>query len=212
VISEVVDDLSDKEDRRPSGLTTDVEANAALEGVTETLPDLPNIDDVELASTGETTAVVCIPARSALDEAVAIMLTQLLQKHGIPARVESVSSSVVFSPSTDPAAPRIICLSYLDGTRPAHMRYLVRRWRRKLPSAKIVLCCWLTDAEKSMLIDAAKADVVVTTLRETLENCLHFARARSRSDGRHSTVASLRSLYHVSENTDIPSTILPRTG
>ena len=41
----------------------------------------------------------------------------------------------------------MVCLSYLDASSPAHMRYSIRRLRRRLPEAKIVLGCWLADVD-----------------------------------------------------------------
>jgi hypothetical protein len=93
VISEVIDDLSDKEDRMPAESTTDAEANAALESVGEAPADLPSVDKTALATLWKTsTPAVCVGARGPLDEGAAIMVAQLLQKHGIPARVKSTNS------------------------------------------------------------------------------------------------------------------------
>ena len=54
------------------------------------------------------------------------MLAQLLEKRGIGARIEGTAalsmSNVV---RTDGVA--MVCLSYLDTTSPAHMRYMIRR-------------------------------------------------------------------------------------
>jgi copper homeostasis protein CutC len=53
------------------------------------------------------------------------MLAQLLEKRGIGARIEGTAalsmSNVV---PTDGVA--MVCLSYLDTTSPAHMRYMIR--------------------------------------------------------------------------------------
>ena len=43
------------------------------------------------------------------------------------------------------------------------MRYSVRRLRRKLPKATIILCCWLKEADLGtleQLREAAKADLI----------------------------------------------------
>ncbi len=190
VISEVIDDLSDKGDRMPAGSTTDAEANAALESVGEAPADLPNVDKTALATLWKTqTPAVCVGARGPLDEGAAIMLAQLLQKHGISARVESTNS--IGTASED--GVQVIYLSYLDTTRLAHMRYLVRRWRRRAPNAKIVLCCWQAEVDRSGLLEGAKPDFAVMTLREAVENCLqleHAARMVS-SGGENSRFGSV---------------------
>ena len=74
----------------------------------------------------------------------------------------------------------MICISYLEiaGT-PAHLRYLIRRLRRKAPDARILVGLWPADA--AILIDeklraAAGADDYVTSLRDAVELCLAAVR------------------------------------
>jgi hypothetical protein len=55
------------------------------------------------------------------------------------------------------------------------MRYSVRRLRRKLPKATIILGCWVKDidaAELELLREAAKADLVAGSLGEAVKLCL----------------------------------------
>jgi len=75
----------------------------------------------------------------------------------------------------------MVCLSYLDASSLAHMRYSIRRLRRRLPEAKIVLGCWVADVDAAMLRETAKADVVATTLRDAVKLCLEAARSSSAS-------------------------------
>ena len=59
--------------------------------------------------------VLCIAGRSFLDEAAAALFAQILEKHGIEAKVETrrgAGSGRISRLSTDGA--RIVCLSYLD--------------------------------------------------------------------------------------------------
>jgi hypothetical protein len=70
----------------------------------------------------------------------------------------------------------MVCLSYLDAGSPAHMRYTIRRLRRRLPEAKIVLGCWLADVDTATLRDGVKSDAVATTLRDAVKLCLDAAR------------------------------------
>ena len=92
--------------------------------------------------------VLCVAGRSLIDEAAAIMLAQLSTSHGLAARfepAEALSTANVFRLETTGVA--IVCLIYMDAGAPAHMRYSVRRLRRKLPKATIVLGCWMKDME-----------------------------------------------------------------
>jgi hypothetical protein len=71
----------------------------------------------------------------------------------------------------------MVCLSFLDAGSPAHMRYAVRRLRRKMPQAKIVLGCWVADATVAeSLREAARADLVASTLRAATALCIELAR------------------------------------
>src|SRR4051812_33216181 len=110
--------------------------------------------------------------RSLVDEAAAIMLAQLSTAHGLPARVEgadALSTTNVFR--LDASGVAIVCLVYLDASGPARMRYAVRRLRRKLPKATIILGCFLRDADPAaleLLREGAKADLVAASLGEAV--------------------------------------------
>jgi hypothetical protein len=178
-VMEVVDDLADQDDRVLVKETThDAEAAAAIEAVHDAAADLPVLSSERLAPAwqGET-PVLCVAGRGYLDEAVALMLAQLLQKHGLRARVEgadAMASLNIFR--LDTSGVVMVCLSYLDASSPAHMRYSIRRLRRRLPEAKIVLGCWLAHVDAAMLRETANADVVATTLRDAVKLCLDAAR------------------------------------
>ena len=69
----------------------------------------------------------------------------------------------------------MVCVSYLDASSPAHMRYTIRRLRRKLPNAQILLGCWMPDGDTATLRDTAKPDAVAITLRDAVRLCLEAA-------------------------------------
>ena len=138
-MSEFAGDLSDQDDRPPAkgNSTTDAEASSAVESVAENAANenLPILSKETLPPEwqGEH-PVLCVAGRSLIDEAAAIMLAQLSTAHGLAARVEgaeALSTTNVFRLDTTGVA--IVCLVYLDASGPAHMRYAVRRLRRKLP-------------------------------------------------------------------------------
>jgi hypothetical protein len=85
----------------------------------------------------------------------------------------------------------MVSLSYLDASSPAHMRYSIRRLRRRLPEAKILLGCWLADVDAAMLREAANADVVATTLRDAVKLCLNAARESAATIEVKETVAKV---------------------
>ncbi|WP_061024332.1 AI-2E family transporter [Bradyrhizobium sp. CCH5-F6] len=186
-VSEFAADLADQEDRPParSSSTTDAEASSAVEGVAENAANehLPYLGKETLPPDwqGEH-PVLCVAGRTLIDEAAAIMLAQLSTEHGLAARVEgaaSLSTTNVFRLDTTGVA--IVCLVYLDAHAAAHMRYSVRRLRRKLPKATIILGCWVKDMEPAaleLLREGAKADLVATSIGEAVRLCIEATGAR----------------------------------
>jgi hypothetical protein len=180
-VAEFANDLSDQDDRSPPKLssTTDAEASSAVESVAENAPyeDLPVLAKGDLPPQWQSEhPVLCVAGRSLIDEAAAIMLGQLSTAHGLSARVEAaeaLSTTNIFRLETTGVA--IVCLVYLDASAPAHMRYAVRRLRRKLPQATIILGCWIKDIDAGgleRLRDGAKADLVAASLGEAVNLCI----------------------------------------
>jgi AI-2E family transporter len=175
---EIVDDLSEESDENPEQRPTqDAEAAAAVEAVTHETPPVPTLAREDLAPEWQTPApVLCIAGRGALDEAVAAMLAQLLDKHGLASRLEgsaAITNTKALAHETDGVA--LVCLSYLDTSSPAHMRYAIRRIRRRFPRANVLLGCWMAASDPSELCDTVKADAAATSVREALRVCVRLA-------------------------------------
>ena len=180
-VSEFANNILEQEDRLlpKAKLTTDAEATSAVETVAEDAPyeNLPVLgkEDLPPGWQGEH-PVLCVAGRSLLDEAAAIMLGQLSTAHGLAARVEAadaLSTANIFRLET--AGVAIVCLVYMDAASPSHMRYSVRRLRRKLPEATIILGCWLKDMEPAaleVLREGAKADLAAASLGEAIKLCI----------------------------------------
>lgn len=153
-VEELIDDLSDHDDA----------PTEAAEGGGEK----PAREDADARQI----EVLCVASRGALDEATAMMLVQLLRKHGIGARVVSgrdVSPANILRLETK--GVKVVCLAYLDASS-ANTRYLVRRVRRRLPQARIVLGLWMRSPIENSNDSAARqseADLVVTSLKEAVE-------------------------------------------
>ena len=192
-VSEFASDLSDQDDRPPvkGDLTSDAEASSAVESVAENTANenLPILNKETLPPEWQSEhPVLCVAGRSLLDEAAAIMLAQLSTAHGLVARVEpaaALSTTNVFR--LDTAGVAIVCLVYLDASGPAHMRYSVRRLRRKLPKATIILGCWVEEidpAELELLREGAKADLVATSLGEAVKLCIEATKIKDQEGAR----------------------------
>ena len=125
------------------------------------------------------TPVLLLDGRTGLDEAAAGMLAQILSKHGLGARVEdavALSTTNVFRLETKGIA--IACISFMDDSSTAQMRYAIRRLRRKLQDSKIILGCWMAEGDPTAIIEATKADAVAVTLRGAVRLCLDEASRR----------------------------------
>ncbi len=118
---------------------------------------------------------------------------RLLEKRGIGARIEGTAalnmSNVV---PTDGIA--MVCLSYLDTTSAAHMRYMIRRARRKWPDARILLGCWLAGGNAASLAATLKPDDMALTLRDAVKSCIAAAQGQNATSafGEHRSFLSRR--------------------
>jgi predicted PurR-regulated permease PerM len=179
-VTEFASDLSTQDDSIPdvTSPTIDAEAAAALEAAPDAAvsSNLPVVQraDLPLNWQGEF-PVLSLAGRTPLDEAAAVLFAQLSNAHGLAARVESadaLSPANIARLGTD--GVEFVCLSYLDASSPAHMRYSVRRLRRQLPKATIMLGCWAEDIDAEALEElraAAKADTAARSLSEAMMMC-----------------------------------------
>jgi predicted PurR-regulated permease PerM len=186
-VTEFASDLSTQDDSIPdvTSPTIDAEAAAAVETIHDTAvsSNLPVVQkaDLPLNWQGEF-PVLSLAGRTPLDEAAAVLFAQLSNAHGLAARVESADA---LSPANiarlGTAGVEFVCLSYLDASSPAHMRYSVRRLRRQLPKVTILLGCWAEDIDAEALEElraTAKADTAAKSLSEAMMICRTAAGAR----------------------------------
>jgi predicted PurR-regulated permease PerM len=181
-ILEVVENLVEEGAGTPAGDTThDPEAAAAVEAVDQAAPDLAAVKREALGPEWKSDVpVLCVAGRSPLDQAAAAMMAQLLGKYGLGARVEGADAVATMNiVRLETADVALVCLSYLDAGSLAHMRYTIRRMRRRLPAAQLLLASWKSDVDAATLRASTKADAVATTLPEALRFCLEAARNSS---------------------------------
>ncbi len=181
-MEEIIEDLEEFKDVTPEQKKKDSARNAdtaepdAAEPTANlsTLPAVPVLvrsqmpDDWQLPH-----PVLCIPSRSALDESACLMLGQLLEKHGVGTWVQPFSD--IASPKTMRVAVSdapLVFLSYFGAaSKPAPVRYLVRRLRRLMPNATFMVGFWALGEDRKKVEEWTKAvgaDHGVASLREAL--------------------------------------------
>jgi hypothetical protein len=124
--------------------------------------------------------VLCIPGLGLLDEAIALMVAQLIERDGIGARVEqadALSVSRIFSLDTKDVA--LVCLCYVESATSAQVRYALRRLRRKAPDA-FILVTMLGGASNTTDAREALKDFPKTGLVESLDQTVKQVRAAAR--------------------------------
>jgi predicted PurR-regulated permease PerM len=93
-------------------------------------------------------SVLCIPGSSKLDEAAALVLAQIMRRHGFGAvaeKADALSMSKFFS--LDLAETLLVCVCYIDRPSNAKIQYAVRRLAKKSGSARILLAFLGTESD-----------------------------------------------------------------
>jgi len=184
VIVELVDDLDDYGDVDLASPETS-KAIVAPPDAERNMPraQAPSTAVPDLADRQRRTEkpVLCIAARGPLDESASTILAQLLEKHGLDARVLSASAvSRTAISRIDISEVAMICVSYLNssGTM-APLRHLLRRVRQHAPGVPILVGLW-GAGESVSEVDrqrAEGADHCVASLRAAVKTCLKTVQA-----------------------------------
>lgn len=185
---DLIEELDEYEDAAPSAEEAE-EAEEEPAAPSRAEQDLPKQPPPESAGDSRSSLplawqgpapVLCIAGRGPLDEAAASMLAQLLQKHGIGARVlphDAVSRANI--PMLEREGVTMACISYLElAGSTSHLRYLLRRLQRHMPEVKMLVGLWPADSD--VLLDerlraAIGADYYVASLHEAVDACLDAA-------------------------------------
>ena len=146
-VAEIVEDLSTHTDKpvKPAEADDDKKEKSRIEEADDT-DEVPAPMELGEEWRGEK-PVLCVPGLGPLDEALALVIAQLLERRGLGARAEpadALSLSRIFSLDTTGVA--FVCLCYVESANQAHIRYAVRRLRRKLPEAPILIALFGEDA------------------------------------------------------------------
>jgi predicted PurR-regulated permease PerM len=191
-VAEIVDDLGAHEDKVEPlpeiGSDADSSADAGLP-----LAQLSKAEEQPGSSTRQLPEqwrtqkpVLCIPGLGLLDETVALMVAQLVERQGIGARAEqadALSMDRIFSLDTKDVA--LVCLCYVENATSAQIRYAIRRVRRKAPGAFILVS--LVGAADGLDGDAfrelANVELVKQSLARTVERILKASSTLTKATG-----------------------------
>lgn len=171
---ELVDELDEYDDAPPAAAEPPAEpVSSAPAGASDaTAPPEGHAGDGRRIGT-----VLCVPGVSPLDEAASAMLAQLLAKHGLEAqRLAADRSSRTAIAALRPDDIAVVCISALEtGRSHARLRLLVRRLRRRLPGAQIVIGLWAQSengAQAADMVGEVGADRCVVSLAQAVRVCL----------------------------------------
>lgn len=125
--------------------------------------------------------VLCVPASDDLDEAMGVLLVQLLERRGIPAFASS--SEALLNESLAAAQDRGSTLLVLSSVEPAdsvHIRRLCKTISRRAPDAKLVLGTWgATPSGGGEDLRVGDVDSRVSTLAQAIVTIHALASAAS---------------------------------
>ncbi len=128
------------------------------------------------------TPVLCIARNGPLDREVATILAQLLERHGLGARVvgsEEMAQAAIAQ--IDPTQVAMICVVFLESNNSSiRLRYLLRRLRQYFGPVPISAGLWPTDdsdPEEQQRREAVAAEFNVASLHATVEACLDAVHA-----------------------------------
>ncbi|PNG26274.1 AI-2E family transporter [Methylocella silvestris] len=168
-IDEMIDDLADHTDEAPAQPPSREPPVADIGESQAPLALEPPPDHAPPEPEPGRKPVLCIAGRHPLDEAAAGLLAQILEKHGFRAKVEPADILRIGGIlNLVGSGAQMICLSYLGSeASAAQVRYAIRRLRRRLPDAKIIVGFWRCEAERAgELCGQIRADACVTSLAE----------------------------------------------
>ena len=181
VVAELLDDLEEHEDApklasdETSGTKPLIEEVKQSADPKERLNEIPEEWRVKKR-------VLCVPGRDLLGEAFALIIAQMVSREGIGARAEdrdALSISRIFSLDTEDVG--LVCLCFIGETTSAQIHYAVRRLRRKMPQAFIMLTLiGSSSAFDEQFMSSAGIGSIQTSLQETRDEILKVVKG-----GRH---------------------------
>jgi predicted PurR-regulated permease PerM len=117
--------------------------------------------------------VVCIPARDDADEIVAMLLCQLLERHGHKAQSISIGATAEMLSQVAELKPEVLCISALPPFAIDHARALYTKVRAKSPDLHVVTCLWHFEGDSlkaALRLKITSGHALFTTLPQVLQH------------------------------------------
>ena len=115
-------------------------------------------------------AVLCVGARSSLDELAAAMLAQLLQRRGyLVARAAAATLETHDLPTVSGAPVRFVAICSLHASAILQIRRIVRRLRPRVAGARILACVLNGRLEEASASEAAAGPTADASARTLME-------------------------------------------
>lgn len=159
----------------------------AIKGLIVNLGDLQDLGQPEKQALGaqwQNEPVLLVAGRGPLDEAAALLLVDMLAKHGIFSRlVTSEETSPTTIRALSAQGVQTICLSYLEPGPSKNAKYQVRRLRKHIPGVPIVAIFWGLDGDNTRYLDgieATECDVITSGVSDTVQYILGLAKRANR--------------------------------
>ncbi len=170
-------DLADREESAPSA-----DRPASVVGGSASGHEAPGAVDPSWMAEG---SVLCFAGRTALDEAAAHLLADVLHERGVGVRVEPADTLLRgLRPDHAADGPRLVVLSFLDADLSiVQAKVAVRRLRRRAPDVPLVAAFWMAETDEarlSALRENVHCDACASSLPQAVRLCLERADAAPR--------------------------------
>ncbi|WP_398471587.1 hypothetical protein [Tardiphaga sp.] len=106
------------------------------------------------------------------DEAAAVVMAHLAEVYGIAAKAEPsealANTNIV---RLQPDGVQIVCLVHMGDEVSSHTRFAIRRLKRRMPKARIMLCWWsgrIDEETAERRRSEARADLVAISPSQAL--------------------------------------------
>ena len=117
-------------------------------------------------------AALCLAGRTPIDQAGCAILSQLIEREHVAARVLGPDSLSISGVSRiNPDGVNALCIVYLGSQSLAVVRYAVRRLRKQFPGVRVAVCLW-GSVDLTPTVEAAQADETINSLSEAVAFCV----------------------------------------